>query len=115
MSFSPSVGGFQNFRDAYGNDVGLRPVPLWVNAHLLAANTAESDTIPSGANMVVITSDVDLYVNCNATAAVTVDTTDGSASELNPSGYAFLNGNQPTTISMIAAAVGHVTLSYYKV
>lgn len=115
MSFTPSIGLFRNFRDAEGNDVGSRPIPLYVNAHLLAANTAESDTVPAGANMVIISADVDIYVNCNGTATVTTDTTDGSASELNPSSYCFNTTSTTTAISIIAAAVGHVTLAYYRV
>lgn len=115
MSFTPSVGLFRNFRDAEGNDVGSRPIPLWVNTHLLAANTAESDTIPAKANLVIISADVDIYVNCNGTAAVITDVTDGSGSELNPSSYCLNSTSTATAISVISASVGHVSLAYYRV
>ena len=88
-----------------------------IDARLLAANTAESHTIPTGAKFVRIAADVAVYVKIGGTAAVpAADVTDGSASEL-------LTASMPpmlfylgaaTAIGLIAGATAHVTLSFYK-
>jgi hypothetical protein len=105
-----SVVSFKN------QDVGLRNPPKYVNQKTLAASTAESDTVPSGANMVIISATADIYVNCFDTATISgTDVTDGSASELNPSGYIFSSDANPTSISVISAGACKVTFAYYKV
>lgn len=55
-----------------------------INARALAATTAESDTIPTGAKFVLITATDVLYYRVGGTATVPGDTTDGSAAELLP-------------------------------
>lgn len=83
----------------------------YVNARVLAANTAESTTVPSDASRVVIKGTADFYAKVNGTAVVPVDTTDGSASELNPEGYTVKSGD---TISVISASICTVTFAYYR-
>lgn len=103
-------------RDNNGVNLGLRPQSDTINGLLLATDTSENQAIPSGAKYVFINSDVDIYVKLgtdNTVAATkTTDTTDGTASELNPVGYAILSGQ--TYIAVIAGAPAHVTFSYYS-
>ena len=51
------------------------------------------------------------YVKVNGTAAVPGDTTNGSASELNPMGYKVNPGD---VISVIAPAACVITMAYYR-
>lgn len=81
-----------------------------VMARALAANTAESITIPADAKYVVLAGTVDFYARYGATAAVPTDTTDGTASELNPT-MRYIKGK--TYISVIAAADCIVTAAFY--
>ncbi len=83
----------------------------YVNAKALAASTAESFTVPAGAQFVNFASTVDFYANFTTTATVPGDTTDGSASVLNP-GLRSLEG--ATAISVIAAATCIITAEFFK-
>lgn len=111
-------------RDAYarhfhqGYSEMPRQVPQVVNALALAASVAESFTVPTlqdgitKARYVIFSGNCDFYVNCYTTATVPGDTSDGSASELNPAGYRL--PPDVTTISVITAATtGVVTAAYY--
>jgi hypothetical protein len=89
-----------------------RPIPQSVMARALAASTAESITPPAGSRFVIFSANVDIHVNCFTTATVPGDTTDGTASELNPSGYMF-SPNELPTISVISASAGIVTAAFY--
>ena len=82
-----------------------------INALSLAAGVAESSTVPAGAGKVFFASTGNYYVKVNGTATVPGDTTDGSASELNPMGYKVNPGD---VISIIASAACIVTLAYYR-
>ncbi len=116
MSFTPSIATFKIFRDREGGDpTSIRTAPLWVNKKTLTANAHYEDTIPTGANMVIISSTADLFVSCTGTATTT-DATDGTASELNPEGYSFNSVTpQPTSISVISKGTPDVTFSYYLI
>lgn len=103
-------GSLVPFKQGYGEIP--RPIPQSVMARSLAASTAESITPPAGSRYVIFSSNVDIYVNCYATATVPGDTTDGTASELNPAGYEF-NTNELPTISVISASAGIVTAAFY--
>jgi hypothetical protein len=83
----------------------------YVNARALAANTEESTTVPTGASLVRIKCTADFYCVVGATATVPGDTTDGSACELNPTGYVVYPGQ---VIHVISAANAVITFSYYK-
>ena len=82
-----------------------------INAKVLAANVAESDTVPADAGKVFFSCTGNYYVNTRGTATIPIDTTDGSASELNPSGYIVSAGE---TISVIAPAACTLTIAYYR-
>ena len=94
-----------------------RPVPSYVLAKSLAASSAESFSVPTLdgtlARYVIFSANCDFYANCYTTATVPGDTTDGTASELNPSGYEL--PTDITAISVItAASAGIVTAAFYK-
>lgn len=82
-----------------------------VMARSLSASSAESITVPTGAGIVVFAATGDFYANWTTTATVPGDTTDGSASELNPGVRKVAAG---ATISVIAPAACVVTASFYK-
>ena len=82
-----------------------------INARSLAAGVAESDTVPAGAGKVLFAATGNYYVKVNGTATVPGDTTDGSASELNPAGYKVNPGD---SISVIAPAICVITMAYYR-
>lgn len=95
----------------------------WIDARVLAANVAESHTVPSYtdsagatkyASYVVFSANADFYAKVGAAAAVpAADVTDGTGSELNPT-IRFLAG--ATAIGVITAAAGGaiVTMMFYK-
>lgn len=82
-----------------------------VNAKVLAANVAESETVPADAGMVFFSCTGNYYVNTRGTAVIPTDITNGSASELNPVGYIVSAGE---TISVIAPAACTLTIAYYR-
>lgn len=91
----------------------VRPAPFYVNAKAIAAaGAAEADTPPTGAAVVLFSANGDFYALPNGTATVPGDTSDGSASELNPASWAL---DDVTSISVISPAGGatQVTLTYY--
>lgn len=101
---------------AYPNGSYALAIPDYTNALSLAASTAESFTVPTGANgskarYVSFASTCDFYANYRTTATVPGDTTDGSASELNP--LIRLVDTSTTTISVISASTCIITASFY--
>ena len=90
----------------------LRPATC-VLARSLAANTAESVTVPSGARFALFSCTGDFYANYTTTATVPGDTaiSDATASELNPS-MRFISG--VTTISVIAPAICVLTVAFWR-
>lgn len=94
--------------------VGSFPPSAKVNALYFAAAGAGVDTVPAGANFVLIGAKqgIDVFVKIGGTAAVpTGNITDGSASEANPLLRA-LNG--ATTVGVAVGAASIVTLAYYS-
>ena len=83
----------------------------YINARSLAANVAESSTVPALATKVFYSCTGNFYVLVNGTATVPGDVTDGTASELNPAGHLVSPGD---VISFIAPAACVVTLAYYR-
>jgi hypothetical protein len=109
---------------------GGNPVnpPTYVSARVLAANTAESITVPAGvsptgaalgiASYVRIAVTADTYYSFSGAATVPVDTDDGTACELlkaqsEPEWRLVPPG--ATALSVISAAIGTVTASFYLV
>jgi len=103
----------RSFKDSIPNRAQFAPPPAdYVDARVLAANVAESHSIPNGAKYVVFSADGNFYARFGAAAAVpAADVTDGSASELNPEAREIPGGT--TTIGLIATAATVVTLSFY--
>lgn len=103
-------GALVAFKQGFGEIP--RPIAQSVMARALAASTAESITPPTGARYVIFSCTSNFYVNCFTTATVPVDTTDGTASELNPSGYEF-NPNELPAISVISPNDCVITAAFY--
>jgi hypothetical protein len=89
--------------------------PGYVDIRVLAANTAESHTVPAGAKFVLITVTGNTFINIGGTAAVAAaDVTNGSASLLmvNTAPRLFaLNG--AAAIGVIASAIQTVVLEFF--
>lgn len=89
-----------------------------VNALSLAANVAETLTIPAGAHLVKINGTADFYLKANAVATVPGDTVDGTAAELvkyNGGTDTWRTLSGVTSLSLITPVVGGavVTASFY--
>lgn len=92
----------------------------WIDARVLAANTAETFQAPAGAKYVRLAGDGAFFAKIaaasTAAAIPAADVTDGTASELFPNGdaeYRTLPVDQ-AYISVIASATRVVTLSFYR-
>jgi hypothetical protein len=83
----------------------------YTSARALSASSAESITVPTGANYVLLSGTADFYVKWDGTATVPTDTDNGIASELNP-GMRQITGL--TSISVISASTCIVTAVFYK-
>lgn len=84
----------------------------YVNAKVLVANTAQTETVPAAATVVCFSATGNFYVNWSTTAAVpAVSVTDGTSAELNPSTRRVVGGS---TFSIIAPAATVVTIVYYN-
>lgn len=90
-----------------------RPLICYRNCKVLAANVAESDTPPAGANYVIFGADGDFYALADSDPAVpSADISDGTSPEINPI-IMLLEG--VTTVRVVSETAGRViTLSYYK-
>jgi hypothetical protein len=91
--------------------------PAYVSARVLAANTAETITVPANATKVRLAGTADFYYAIGAapTAVVPVDTDDGSSNELlkQQGGAEWRTCQGAAQISVISAAVCTVTASFY--
>ena len=86
------------------------PTSTDINGVLLAANIAESITIPSGSKFAMFNATADFYARYTGTAAVISDTTDGTGSELNPTVRTLSVGD---TISVISGETCYLTVAFY--
>ncbi len=90
---------------------GLNPSD-YIDARVLAANTAESHTVPPGAKYVLFSANADFYAKFGAAGTVpAADVTDGTASELNP---VLRSIDGATTIGLISAVTCIVTMSFFS-
>lgn len=81
------------------------------NARVLAANTAEDITVPTGAKWAIFSANGDFYARVGGTATVpAADVTDGTASMLNPT---LRNVEGVTTISVIASEARVVVVGFF--
>lgn len=90
------------------------PVPDTVDMRVLAANTAERHTIPSGAAFVQAASASDFYIRWHSTLDASIpaaDVTDGSGAEYKP-GLRNLSGL--TSFSIIAPGAAVVSLAFFS-
>lgn len=84
----------------------------YINVRFLAADTAETETIPTGARIVLFSATGNFYLNTRAAAVIpTGDITDGSGPEYNPIVRLLVAGE---TMSLIAPAACTVMMAYYK-
>lgn len=107
-----------NGRDQYGNDIGLREPSDYIDGFALAASTSERIALPSGYSRVVLSATANIAVkfgDSSITAAIPSDTTDGTGSELNPSGYKLdVISSSWTHMAIISDATCKVSLAWYK-
>lgn len=89
----------------------IRNAPGFVNAIALGVATAEDVNVPGPGLKVLFSSDGVFYVNTQVTATVPGDTTDGTASEMNPTGYIL---GSITKFSLISPAACIVTMAFYQ-
>lgn len=84
----------------------------YIYTNVLAANTAESITIPTGAKFFIINATADLWVNVGGTGTVPAgDTTNDTGSELNPT-IRYLGSD--TTIGIISESACKVSVMFYE-
>jgi len=83
----------------------------FVNVYVLAANVAQTITIPTGANLAEFRSTGNFFVNFNGGTAVVTAKTNGTGAELNPT-TKYISGLK--TLSVIATAVQTVTVSFFS-
>lgn len=90
-------------------------MPLYVNALVLAAGVAESLTIPTWADFILMSPNnalAEVYVRVGATATVpAADITDGTASFR---GQTFMRIDARTGVSVISPNSGVLTYALYK-
>lgn len=107
--------GIMTRREVLGDGTfGLRP-PGYVSSRVLAANVAETITVPTDitgkAMLVVFSATADFFAAYDAVAVVPVDTDDGSSNELNPT-QRIVSKN--STISVISSTTCTVTASFWS-
>ena len=87
------------------------PLASYVDDFVLAANVAETVTVPSLAQLMNVRSDVDLWTRTGGTASVpAADVTDGTGSALNV-GVRLVYPGQ--TFSIVAGATCHVSIEWF--
>jgi hypothetical protein len=97
---------------AGGSNTDVVFASKYINTRSLAANTAETETPPSGAAYVVFKCDQDFWVCWSGGSAVVPasDVSDGTGSELNPT-ERYIVGI--STFSIISAAASSISMAYY--
>lgn len=88
-------------------------VPAYVDHRVLAANTNETHTVPTGAKFVLFSATADFYASYDGDNAVVpnADVTDGTGNELNPT-VRYIEG--VAEIDLISASACIVTMSFFK-
>jgi hypothetical protein len=88
--------------------------PEYVDCIVLAASSAESFTVPSGAKSVLLTGNYDFFANFATTAAIpTTEISNGASSFLVNSPRLILI-EKTTAISVISDSVCTITAEFYK-
>lgn len=87
--------------------------PLYTDALVLVANTAQSQAVPTGAVFAIFSAGCNFFVQRSGVATVPgASTTNGSAAQQNPAGWYLNNGE--TSFSVISASGCIVTISFYS-
>jgi len=82
------------------------------NTLVLTANTAESIAVPEGAQIALFSATADFWADYDNTAIVpSVDITNGTAPELNPT---LRRLNNVSNISLISASAAKIQISFYQ-
>lgn len=92
---------------------GALRAPAYINARVLAANVAESITVPTNGSFVIFSANCDFYVSYDSDAAAVpaADVDDGTSNELNPN-IRYVAGL--TSISVISPTVCILTAAFYR-
>jgi hypothetical protein len=101
---------------SFGRDAGdkIRFNSEYVNSRVVLANVEEKEVIPAGYNAVIINATAPIYVligTASTAASIPTDVSDGTASELSPTGYAIKSDQ--THISIISPSNCIATFAYY--
>ncbi len=84
----------------------------YIDVAFLAADVAESFTVPAKANIVLFSSTTNFYLNTRAAAVIpTDDISDGSGPEYNPIARQVSPGD---ALSLIASAACIIMLAFYS-
>lgn len=89
--------------------------PNYVNVAVLSSGVGQAFDIPAGVQYVYFGANIDFYVKYGSTAAALPSSSlvDGSAAECNPTSRNIGSTNATTGLSVIAAAPGNVTMSWF--
>lgn len=99
--------------DANRQTSGIIPQSDVIYNLVLTADVEKVVTVPTGADIVLFGTTANFYCKMNATAEVpTIDVTDGSGSELNPSSRQIAG---VSTIHLISASNCIITLAFYNI
>lgn len=82
----------------------------YVNSYLLGAGVARSITVPAGVTKVLFSCTTNFVAVNGAVAGAFGDVVNGTAAELNPTGWIVDAGD---VLSVLAPAAGFITLAYY--
>ena len=90
------------------------PLAAYVDHRALAANVEETHPVPNNKKVLIIISDIDLYIRPDATAAVpSADVSDGTGSIYVPAGAArAFSVKGVASVHMIAGATAKVTMEW---
>lgn len=100
----------------YQSSTTARPCSDSIYNLVLSSNTEDHVTVPTGATYVVISATANTYIKVGSSSvAATVpasDITDGTGSDLNPSGYQLYPGD--VQVSCISGSSSIVSLAFYS-
>lgn len=113
-----TVNTFVVAKTYQGDNTLIGSASFHTNAQVLAAETAGAITVPLEADVVIFSANTDFYALPNGTAAVpSAAVTDGSASQLNPTGWVLRGQGVDTaveSISVISENALKITASFFK-
>jgi hypothetical protein len=90
----------------------VRSAPAYVDAAYFAAPGNSDVAVPAGSKFVLYAGTVNFWVKRGGSAAVpSGNISDGSGSELNPTGHEL---SEVSTLGIAVGAAGHVTLTFYS-